>query len=388
MKRSPSEEFMTDLRLLCAQHLPDTLNLTKQIAALESPSTDKSAVDACAAFVAEQLRSIGAQVQSVPQTSAGNHLLATWGGRAQSDRQFLSLLHLDTVWPIGTLSDMPIREDAGKLYGPGIYDMKAGAAMTLVALRILQESGLKPRHEIHMLFTSDEEIGSETSRALIEAEAQKSALVLVMEPAMAGGQLKTFRKGVGTFNITAYGRAAHAGVDHQKGVNAIEELAHQIVQLQKMTDYIRGTTVNVGTIRGGSASNVVPERAEMEVDFRVSKMSEGQRIESMIKGLKPALNGTRLEISGGLNRPPMERTPKMVETFEQAKRLGASLGLKLEEGSTGGGSDGNFTAALGVPTLDGLGAIGDGAHAAHEHVIIDSLIDRTALLATIWTQWE
>jgi glutamate carboxypeptidase len=387
MKRSPSEEFMTDLRSLCAQHLPEMLSLTKQIAALESPSTDKSAVDACAAFVAEQLRSIGAQVQSVPQTSTGNHLLATWGG-GPNDRQFLSLMHLDTVWPIGTLSRMPVHEVEGKLYGPGVYDMKSSAAVTLVAVRILQEAGLKPRHEIHLLFTSDEEIGSETSRALIEAEAQKSALVLVMEPAMAGGQLKTFRKGVGTFNVVAYGRAAHAGVDHQKGVNAIEELAHQIVQLQKMTDYKQGTTINVGMIRGGSASNVVPERAEMEVDFRVSKMSEGQRIESMIKDLKPALHGTRLEISGGLNRPPMERTPTMIKTFKQAKRLGASIGLSLEEGSTGGGSDGNFTAALGIPTLDGIGAIGDGAHAAHEHVIIDSLIDRTALLATIWTQWD
>jgi glutamate carboxypeptidase len=379
---------MTDLRSLCASHLPETLALLKQIVALESPSSNKAAVDACIAFVAEQLRALGAEVQSVPQTSAGNHLLASWSGDAQDDRQFLSILHLDTVWPLRTLDNMPLHEADGKLYGPGVYDMKASAAMTLIALKVLQESGLKPCYPIRMLFTSDEEMGSETSRSLIEAEALKSALVLVMEPAMAGGQLKTFRKGVGDFNIVAHGRAAHAGVDHQKGVNAIEELAQQIIRLQAMTDYSQGTTINTGMIRGGSASNVVPERAEMIVDFRVSKVSEGQRVESVIKDLQPILSGTRLDISGGLNRPPMERTPTMIATFEQAKRLGASIGLNLEEGSTGGGSDGNFTGALDIPTLDGIGAIGDGAHASHEHVVIESLVDRMTLLTTIWTQWE
>jgi glutamate carboxypeptidase len=379
---------MPDLRALCAAHLPETLAFLKKIVALESPSSNKAAVDACSHLVAEQLRSLGADVQSVTQTSAGNHLLANWDGSAQSDRRFLSLLHLDTVWPLRTLENMPLREADGKLYGPGVYDMKSSAAITLVGLKVLQEAGLKPRYPIRMLFTSDEEIGSETSRVLIESEARKSALVLVMEPAMAGGQLKTFRKGVGDFNIIAYGRSAHAGVDHQKGINAIEELAQQIIRLQAMTDYSLGTTINTGMIHGGSASNVVPERAEMIVDFRVAKVTEGERIESVIKGLRPILAGTRLEISGGLNRPPMERTPTMIATFGQAKRLGASIGLSLEEGSTGGGSDGNFTAALGIPTLDGIGALGDGAHASHEHIVIESLIDRMALLTTIWTQWE
>jgi len=373
---------------VCATRLLDTVALLKQLVQIESPSTHKSAVDACSAYVAERLRALGVEVQSIPQSIAGNQLLATWRGESDGDGQFLVLLHLDTVWPIGTLTQMPLREESGKLYGPGVYDMKAGTAIVLAALQAMQTSGLKPRRPIRMLFTGDEEIGSDTSRALIEAEARRSALVLVLEPAMAGGQLKTFRKGVGTFKIVAYGRAAHAGVDHSKGVNAIEELAHQIIRLQKMTDYDRGTTVNVGTIRGGSASNVVPEQAEMEVDFRISRMSEIDRIVPAIKGLQPVLVGTRLEITGGLNRPPMERTPTMVATFEQAQRLGASIGLTLEEGSTGGGSDGNFTGALGIPTLDGLGALGDGAHAAHEHIIISSLADRSALLATIWTQWE
>jgi glutamate carboxypeptidase len=283
---------------------------------------------------------------------------------------------------------MPIHEADGKLYGPGTYDMKAGIAITFAALRAIKDSGLAPRRPICMLFTSDEEIGSRTSRGVIEEEAKKSTLVLVLEPAMRGGQLKTFRKGVGQFNVVAHGRSAHAGVDHAQGVNAIEELAHQIVRLQNMTDYEQGTTINVGVIDGGTASNVVPERASMEVDFRVSKMVEIDRIVPEIQNLTPVLNGARLEITGGLNRPPMERTPLMIGTFEKMRRLGESIGLKLEEGATGGASDGNFTAALGSPTLDGLGAWGDGAHAAHEHVVIDSLADRAALLATLFTQWE
>jgi glutamate carboxypeptidase len=239
-----------------------------------------------------------------------------------------------------------------------------------------------------MLFTSDEEVGSVTSRALIEAEARRSCLTVVLEPALANGQLKTFRKGVGDFSIVAYGRAAHAGGDHARGINAIEELAYHIPALQKLTDYEAGTTINVGVIKGGSASNVVPERAEMEVDFRVSRAAEVEQVVAAIQGLRPVLAGARLEIGGGLNRPPMERNAAMVRTFEQARRLAAGIGLTLEEGSTGGASDGNFTAALGTPTLDGMGAVGDGAHAAHEHVIVDSLADRAALLATILTQWE
>jgi glutamate carboxypeptidase len=379
---------MLDFRGRCAARLPDTLALLKQLAAIESPSTDKAAVDACMAFVANHLWTFGADVQTLPQITAGDHVRAIWRGGSSGSGQFLVLCHLDTVWPIGTLAHMPIHEADGKLYGPGTYDMKAGIAITFAALRAIKDSGLAPRRPICMLFTSDEEIGSRTSRGVIEEEAKKSTLVLVLEPAMRGGQLKTFRKGVGQFNVVAHGRSAHAGVDHAQGVNAIEELAHQIVRLQNMTDYEQGTTINVGVIDGGTASNVVPERASMEVDFRVSKMVEIDRIVPEIQNLTPVLNGARLEITGGLNRPPMERTPLMIGTFEKMRRLGESIGLKLEEGATGGASDGNFTAALGSPTLDGLGAWGDGAHAAHEHVVIDSLADRAALLATLFTQWE
>ena len=380
---------MTDFRALCTAALPEAVSLLKQLCAFESPSGDKAAVDACMAFVAGQLRSLGAEeIQSAPQTTAGNHLTALWRGGSSNAGQFLTVCHLDTVWPLGTLKSMPLREAEGKLFGPGTYDMKAGTVIVLMALRVLKEANLAPRYPIRLVFTSDEEVGSVTSRTLIESEARRSTLVLVMEPAMAGGQLKTFRKGVGEFKIVAHGRSAHAGVDHAKGLNAIEELAHQIINLQKMTDYAQGTTINVGVIAGGTASNVVPERAEMDVDFRVSKMSEVERLMPAILNLQPVIPGVQLSISGGLNRPPMERTATMIATFEQVRRLGETLGLKLEEGSTGGGSDGNFTAALGTPTLDGLGARGDGAHASHEHIIIESLAERAALLATIFTQWS
>ena len=385
---------MTDLLALCRADLPHAVTLLRQLCALESPSGDKAAVDACAAWVAEQLRAVGAQVRTVPKSAAGDQLVADWdpanrrGGGATEPGQFLTLCHLDTVWPVGTLAQMPLREADGKLYGPGTYDMKAGTIIALMALRALQAAGLAPRQPVRLVFTTDEEVGSLVSRDLIETEARRSTLALVLEPAMAGGQLKTFRKGVGEFKIVAQGRSAHAGVDHPKGLNAIAELAHQIIKLQAMTDYEQGTTLNVGVISGGTASNVVPDRAEMDVDFRVSKLSEAERLLPAILNLPPAIPGVQLAISGGLNRPPMERTPTMVAAFEQARRLGEGLGLKLEEGATGGGSDGNFTAALGTPTLDGIGARGDGAHAVHEHVIIDSLAERAALLATIFTQWS
>lgn len=379
---------MIDFQAQCVSFLPDAVQLLRQLCSFESPSSDKAAVDVCSAFVANQLRAFGAEVRMAPQTLAGDHLIADWGGDSNGTGQFLTLCHLDTVWPIGTLNSMPLREADGKLFGPGAYDMKAGTIIVVMALRALKEAGIAPRHPVRMIFTSDEEVGSITSRTLIESEAGHSTLALVMEPAMAGGQLKTFRKGVGDFTIIAHGRSAHAGVDHSKGLNAIEELAHQIVKLQRMTDYDQGTTINVGVIKGGMASNVVPERAEMEVDFRISKMSEIDRVVPAITQLQPFIPGIRLEITGGLNRPPMERNATMIATFEKARRLGASIGLHLEEGATGGGSDGNFTSALGTPTLDGIGARGDGAHAVHEHVIIESLAERAALLATIFTQWE
>jgi glutamate carboxypeptidase len=265
--------------------------------------------------------------------------------------------------------------------------MKASTAMLITVLRYLRDTGTQPTHPLRMLFTTDEETGSLTSRALIEAEAKNAALVLCLEPALPNGALKTFRKGTGDFTVKAFGRAAHAGADHALGINAIEEIARQVITLHQMTNYELGTTVNVGVMSGGTASNVVPDRAEIEVDIRVSTMAEGERMVKTILNLEPQLPGARLEVTGGLNRPPLERTPLIIETFNKVKVIAAGLGLELIEGSTGGASDGNFTGALGVPTLDGLGAVGNGGHAVDEHVIASSLPERTALLAAILTQW-
>jgi len=324
----------------------------------------------------------------VPAAAAGDQAIADWPGLDAGAGRILLLLHLDTVWPIGTLDRMPIREENGRLYGPGVYDMKASVAIGWLAVHALRDLGQTPRRPIRFLFTGDEEIGSDAAVELIRTEARQSAVVLVMEPALPGGEVKTSRKGVGDFKVIAHGRSSHAGGNHEKGLNAIEELAHHILTLQRLTDYERGTTVNVGVIHGGTRSNVVPERAEIEVDFRVATMAEAERIAQVLQSLKPVLPGARLEVTGGLNRPPMERNATMIATFEKARRIAAGLGIDLQEGSTGGGSDGNFTAALGVPTLDGLGALGDGAHALHEHVVIDSIAQRAALLAALWREWE
>ncbi len=327
-------------------------------------------------------------MQVVPQTAVGDHLVASLGEAAPQQAPIVTLCHFDTVWPLGTLATIPWSERDGILRGPGVFDMKAGTAILLTVLRYLRDTGARPTHPLRMLFTTDEETGSDTSRALIEAEAKRAALVICLEPALPpNGALKTFRKGTGGFTVQAFGRAAHAGADHKQGVNAIEEISRQIIALHQMTDYDLGTTVNVGVIAGGTVSNVVPDHAQIQVDFRVSTAAEGQRLVTAIQAMQPQLPGARLEMTGGLNRPPMERTPLMIETFNRAHALGAALGLELIEGATGGASDGNFNGALGVPRLDGMGAVGDGGHAVTEHVIASSLPERAALLAAILTQW-
>ncbi len=364
----------------------DLVALLRELVARESPTTEKEAVDRLGEFVADRLRELGADVERIPQESVGDHWIATWGDR-EASTQILTLCHLDTVWPLGTLARMPIREADGRLYGPGAFDMKGGIAILLGALRGLQAMNIRPPHRIRMLFTSDEETGSETSRPLIEEEARRSHLVLCLEPGLPDGSLKTFRKGVADFTVIAYGRSAHAGVDPQRGINAIEELAYQIMRLRGLADPRRGTTVGVGMIRGGIRPNVVPDYAEMVVDVRVATRAEMDRIERAFRNLRPVLDGARLEVRGGFNRPPMERDARMVATFERARAIAAELGLALTEGGTGGGSDANFTAALGVPTLDGLGAIGNGAHALDEHVRVDSLPQRAALVAALLARW-
>ena len=378
---------MSNLVSIARHNLKDAVSLLRELIALESPSTDKAAVDKCASFVEKTFRQLGLEIQRIPSATSGDHLIVEWPGSDVSAGRILALFHLDTVWSLGALERMPIRQENGRLYGPGSYDMKASVATAWLAIQVLRQSEQSPRRPIRFLLTSDEEIGSESSVDLIRAEALHSELVLVMEPALPNGRIKTSRKGVGGYKVVAHGRSSHAGGNHDKGVNAIEELAHQVLALQRLTDYERGTTVNVGVIRGGSRSNVVPDWAEMDVDFRVASMAEAERISQALTSLEPALQDARLEVTGGLNRPPMERNAVMVATFDKARRIAASIGMELKEGSTGGGSDGNFTAALGIPTLDGLGPVGDGAHALHEHVLIDSIAERAALHAALWTQW-
>jgi glutamate carboxypeptidase len=371
------------------ERLDGQLDLLRRLIEIESPSTDKAAVDRLGAQVADEARRLGAVITIDAQTEAGDNVIARWGlGQGQADQAGLLLLcHLDTVHPLGTLGRPPCHEQDGKLYGPGAVDMKASVAITLTALQALRETRRWPERPVTVLFTSDEELGSDHSRTLIEAHARQAGLVLCMEPCLPDGSLKTWRKGVGDFEIIARGRAAHAGADHERGRNAIEELAHHVLAAQALTDYSLGTTVNVGTIQGGTRSNVVPDEARASIDMRVRTAAEAERVAAWMQTLEPALEGTSLVVRGGLNRPPMPRDELMLKTFERAKDIAALLGLKLTEGGTGGGSDANFVAPLGVPVLDGLGALGNGAHTDREHIVIASLPERTALLAALISAW-
>jgi glutamate carboxypeptidase len=291
---------------------------------------------------------------------------------------------MDTVWDLGAVAERPVRVEEGKLFGPGAYDMKGGITNMLWAMRALRALDLVPDRRITVLITSDEEIGSETSRPIIKAEALDHDVVFVLEPAQGpAGSYKTWRKGVGNFQVSVSGRASHAGGDHEKGINAIEELAHQILTIQGFTDYEVGTTFNVGVVEGGSRANVVPAQATAQVDVRVMSAEEAGHVEERMAGLQPQMPGTTVTVTGGVERPPMVRTPQIVALFERARTLAEALGIELTEAGTGGGSDGNFTAALGVPTLDGMGVVGGGAHAADEQVVISSLPERAAVLAAM-----
>lgn len=363
--------------------------LLKTLVETESPSHDKSAVDRVGAIVAEETRKLGAQVEIIPSIETGDHILARFPSpRERGDRgegEILLLCHMDTVFPLGTIQKMPYREADGKIFGPGALDMKSGIVIALGAIESAQRSGLK--RPVNLLCTSDEEIGSHTSRAHIERLAKESAVVLVLEGGLPDGSLKTWRKGVGGFTVKVKGRAAHAGGEHQMGRNAIEEMAHQVIAIQKLTDYSRQTTLNVGVIQGGTVSNVVPEEAAVEVDVRVMQPGEWERVEAAVKSLKPVLDGTSIHISGELNRPPMPLDETMKATFEKAKAIAANIGVELKVGGSGGGSDANFVAPLGVPVLDGLGAVGEGYHSEREYILADSLDERTKLLAALLKNW-
>lgn len=364
----------------------DMLAFTRKLVEFESPSLDKHAVDGLVGFVAEEFARLGGRVRRHKQSSCGDILQVDFQARSADARRkpLLLLGHLDTVYGLGALASMPVIEKAGKLYGPGVFDMKAGVAQMYFAIRtLLQVRGSLGRSLI-VLLNPDEEVGSRASRPITEKLANKCEAVLVFEPAAGSyGACKTARKGVGEYTLRVTGRAAHAGLDFDKGSSAIVELARQLTKIAEFTDLKRGVTVNPGLIRGGTRTNVVAESAEAHIDIRVRSARDARELDRKFRRLKAFDRRCRLEVTGGLNRAPFERTKGVAALFAKAKTLAAEIGFELREVSVGGGSDGNFTAALGIPTLDGLGAVGDGAHAAHEHIVIAQMPRRSALAARL-----
>jgi glutamate carboxypeptidase len=355
----------------------DTL---QQLVQQESPSENRQEVNSAVALVEHYAREQGARTKRHKQREFGDILELRFGPSRPSRKPVLLLGHLDTVWPIGTLKKMPWREADGRYWGPGVLDMKAGVVMALAALSTLRE--MESSRPVTLLLNSDEEVGSPISRAITERLALESAAVLVLEPAQ-GLAYKTARKGVGNYHVEVTGIGAHSGVDFEKGHSAVLELAKLIQTISSFTNLARKLTVNCGVIAGGTRSNVVASQAWTDVDVRIAKASHAAYVEKLFRSLKVSDPHCKLTITGGINRPPMERKSGTIALFKKARTIAAELGFALEEAATGGGSDGNFTAALGVPTIDGMGAVGDGAHAAHESVVIEHLVPRTALLAAM-----
>jgi glutamate carboxypeptidase len=373
-----------DLLKYCQAELPAMMRCLQRAVEIESPSPSKAQVDRMAKFFAQEYRHLGGKVRILPHRNAGSAVLAEfWGLRQGGEKKSILILgHLDTVWEVGTLKRMPFRTSKGLAFGPGIMDMKSGIVLGLWAVRALQARHMTPGGPVRFLLTPDEEVSSLAFRQEILAEARRSRAVLVLEPAAAGGALKTARKGVGEFRVTVHGRSAHAGINPGAGVNAISELARQVLRIERLAQPGRGLTLSVGVVEGGTRTNVVPESASATIDVRIPRLKDRQLIEWRMHNLKPYHPEARLVVEGGVNRPPLERR-MAVDLFRVAHRLGGELGMDLKEAATGGGSDGNFTAALGVPTLDGLGAVGDGAHAIHEHIVVGELPRRAALLAAL-----
>jgi glutamate carboxypeptidase len=381
----PQSNLPAALLRLLTPGLPHMLTALRTFVLAESPSLEKAPADRCCAIVAAEWRERGARVERLTQKHRGDHLRITCQPpqKSRAAGPLLVLGHYDTVYATGTLAKMPFRISAGKAYGPGTFDMKAGIVQALFALEALEQNKTPPRKRIVFLWTSDEEIGSGSSRKLIEAEARRSDAVFVLEPSLGPrGLLKTARKGVGEAEIIAHGRASHAGLAPQEGVNAVHELAQQIARLQKWNDLRRGISVNADIIEGGTRVNVIAESARGVIDLRALRLADMRQLEKRLHALKPLNRGARLEIRGGFNRAPMERKVSAA-LFSRAKSLAAQMRLSIGECVAGGGSDGNLTAALGIPTLDGLGAVGDGAHSAHEHIIAKTMPQRAALLAAL-----
>lgn len=358
--------------------------LLEELVQIESPSTEKAAVDQLGRRVAEEIAALGGQIERVPSTDSGDKIVARWGAGPGG---ILFLCHMDTVFDLGTTAGRPFREEGDKYFGPGVLDMKSGIVILLGAMRAMQKSSLWTARPLTALFTADEETGSLHSRETIEKEASQAAVVFCMEPALPDGALKTARKGTGKITLLAKGHSTHAGADHERGRNAIVELAHHVITAQALTDYPSGTTVNVGVIRGGTRTNVVPDRAEAWLDFRVAVPGEVERLQRWADQVRPVIQGAEITVQLSVNRPPMPRDETMALAFEKAQRISREVGQDLKEGRTGGASDANFVAPLGVPVLDGLGAVGEGAHSDREFIFARSLIERAALLSALILNW-
>jgi glutamate carboxypeptidase len=380
----PHTNYTKESLYLLKARLPEMLSTVQKLVLAESPSLEKAPADRCCDLLAKEWRKRGASVARIAQKHRGDQLRVTWWPqKSRSAGQLLVLGHYDTVYSSGTLARMPFRVSGGKAYGPGIFDMKAGLVQALFALETLQQTKAPLRHKVVFLWTSDEEIGSDASRKLIETEARHSDAVFVLEPSLGPkGLLKTARKGVGEAELIVHGRASHAGLAPQEGINAIHELSGQLQHIQEWNDLRRGVSVNADIIEGGTRVNVIAERARAVLDLRALRVVDMRRIERRLHALRPILPGARLEVRGGFNRAPLERKSSAA-LFSKAKALSAKMGLSLGECTAGGGSDGNLTAALGVPTLDGLGAVGHGAHSQGEYILVNTMPARAALLAAL-----
>lgn len=363
---------------------PDIITFLKDLVQCESPSDDPAAIGRFVDLFADRVGRI-AKVRKFKGGQYGPHLLCEFDlpGKGKTGRT-LALGHSDTVWPLGTLAQMPWREADGRLYGPGVLDMKSGLVFFVYAMWALRELDIPVARKVALLVVSDEEVGSHSSRALTEKEASQSGTVLVLEPGTGlPGKLKTARKGVGGYTLSVRGVSSHAGVDFAAGASAILELAAQIETIRTFTNLDKGVTVNVGVIAGGTRTNVIAAEAEAHIDYRIPRLRDFTALDRKFRQLRPRDKRCQLKLTGELNRPPMERTKEIAALFQKARTLAKDLGVDLEESATGGGSDGNFTAGLGIPTLDGLGGVGEGAHARHESILIDRIADRTALLAKL-----
>jgi glutamate carboxypeptidase len=380
----PDTNYPNEFLRALKPRLPEMLSTLQRLVLAESPSLEKEPADLCCDILAEEWHKRGAGVERIIQKVRGDQLRVTWWPqKSRPADQYLVLGHYDTVYSCGALDKMPFHVAGGKAYGPGIFDMKAGLTQALFALDALQQTKVPLRHRLVFLWTSDEEIGSDASRKLIETEARRSDAVFVLEPSLGPkGLLKTARKGVGEAELIVHGRASHAGLAPQEGVNAIHELSRQLLRVQEWNDLRRGVSVNADIIEGGTRVNVIAEHARAVLDLRALRVSDMARIERKLHALRPVLPGAKLEVRGGFNRAPLERKSSAA-LFVKAKTLAAQMGLTLGECTAGGGSDGNLTAAVGAPTLDGLGAVGHGAHSADEHILINTMPARAALLGAL-----